>query len=40
VYGIFVDLKVAFDKVNRKILWKAMEERDIRRRLIERRKEI
>jgi len=38
MYGFFVDLKAAFDKVDRKILWKAMEERDIRRRLIERKK--
>jgi len=40
VYGFFIDLKVAFDKMNRKILWKAMEERGIRRGLIERVKEI
>jgi len=36
VYGFLIDLKAAFDKVDRKILWKAMEERGIRRGLIER----
>jgi len=36
----FIDLKAAFDKVDRKIMWKAMEERGIRRGLIERVKEI
>jgi len=40
VYGFFVDLKAAFDKVDRKILWKAMEEKGIRRGLIERVKKI
>jgi len=40
MYGFFIDLKAAFDKVDRKILWKAMEERGIRRELIERVKEI
>jgi len=40
VYGCFINLKAAFDKVDRKILWKAMEERGIRRGLIERVKEI
>jgi len=40
VYGFFTDLKAAFDKVDRKILWKAMEETGIRRGLIERIKEI
>jgi len=39
MYGFFIDLKAAFDK-DRKILWRAMEERDIRRGLIERVKEI
>jgi len=33
---LFTDLKAAFDKVDRKILRKAMEERSIRRELIER----
>jgi len=40
MYGFFIDLKAAFDKVDKKILWRAMEERDIRRGLIERVKEI
>jgi len=40
MYERFIDLKAAFDKVDRKILWKAMEERSIRRGLIERVKEI
>jgi len=40
MYGFFIDLKAAFDKVDRKILWRAMEKRDIRRGLIERVKEI
>jgi len=40
MYGFFIDLKAAFDKVDRKILWRAMEERGIRRGLIERVKEI
>lgn len=35
-----VDLKAAFDSVDRKILLKAMEERNIRPRLIERMKEV
>jgi len=40
MYGFFVDLKAAFDKVDRKISWKTMEERDIRTGLNERVKEI
>jgi len=40
MYGFFIDLKAVFDKVDRKILWRAMEERSIRRGLIERVKEI
>jgi len=39
VYGFFINLKATFDKVDRKILWKAMEEKGIRRGLIERVKE-
>jgi len=35
MYGFFIDLKAAFDKVDRKIVWRAMEERSIRRGLIE-----
>jgi len=37
VYGFFLDLKATFDKMDRKILWKAMEETDIRRGLIEKK---
>jgi len=40
MYGFFIDLKAAFDKIDRKILWRAMEERGIRRGLIERVKDI
>ncbi|XP_071581724.1 uncharacterized protein [Temnothorax nylanderi] len=40
VYGFFVDLKAAFDRVDRKVLWEAMEKRGIRKGLIERTKEI
>jgi len=40
IYGFFTDLKAAFDKVDRKILWRAMKDRSIRRGLIERVKEI
>jgi len=40
IYGFFSDLKAAFDKVDRKILWKAMEERGIKKGLIEIVKEI
>jgi len=40
MYGFFKDLKSAFDKVDRKILWRAMEKKGIRRGLIERVKEI
>jgi len=37
MYGFFIDLKAALD---RKILWRTIEERDIKRGLIERVKEI
>ena len=40
VYAIFVDSRAAFHKVKRAKLWKAMEERGVRRGLIERVKEI
>jgi len=40
VCGFFIDLKAAFDKVDRKILWKAMEERVVRRGLIARVKNL
>jgi len=40
MYGFFIDLKAAFDKVDRKILWKIMKEWRIRRGLIERVKKI
>jgi len=33
VYGFFIDLKTAFDKVDRMILWKAMEERGYKKRI-------
>jgi len=36
VYGFFIDSKAAFDKLDRKILWKTMQERGIRRGLTER----
>jgi len=40
MYGFFMDLKAAFDRVDRKRLWKAMEKRGVRRGLTERVKEI
>jgi len=40
IYGIFMDLKAAFDKVGRKMLWEAMVRRGARSGLIERVKEI
>jgi len=40
MYKFFIDLKAAFDKIDGKILWRAMEKRDIRRGLIERVNEI
>lgn len=40
VYSIFVDLKAAFDTVNREKLWKVMEEVGISEGLIERIKEL
>ncbi|KMQ91375.1 flagellar attachment zone protein 1-like protein [Lasius niger] len=40
MYGFFMDLKAAFDRVDRKKLWEAMEKRGVRRGLTERVKEI
>lgn len=40
VYGLFVDLRAAFDSVNREKLWEMMERKGIRRWLIRRIKEI
>ncbi|XP_053989911.1 uncharacterized protein LOC128882350 [Hylaeus volcanicus] len=40
LYALFVDLKAAFDKVNRTKLWKVMEQRGVRKGLIERSKEL
>lgn len=40
IYGFFMDLKAAFDKVDRKELWKALEEGGTRNTLIERIKKI
>lgn len=40
VYAFFMDLKSAFDKVDRGLLWKAMSRGGIRRGLVERTKEI
>ncbi|KMQ82105.1 rna-directed dna polymerase from mobile element jockey-like protein [Lasius niger] len=40
MYGFFMDLKAAFDRVDRKRLWEAMEKRGVRRGLTEKVKEI
>lgn len=40
IYAIFIDLKAAFDNVNRGILWKIMEEMGIEKGLIGRLKEV
>ena len=40
LYAIFVDLKAAFDTVNRDKLWETMEKGNINKYLIERIKEI
>lgn len=40
LYVFFANLKAAFDKVNRKKLWKVLEERGINRKLINRIKDI
>lgn len=40
IFGFFVDFKSAFDKVDRKILWEAMERRGVRKGIVERVKEI
>lgn len=40
VYGFFVDLRTAFDSVNRDELWETMQRKGIRKGLIERIKEI
>lgn len=40
MFGFFMDLKAAFDRVDRKVLWEVMEKRGIRKGLIERVKEI
>lgn len=40
VYGFFMDLRTAFDRVDRNVLWEAMEGRRVRRRLIKTVKEI
>lgn len=40
IFEFFMDLKAAFDKVDRKELWKAMEEKGIRTGLVERIREI
>jgi len=40
MYEFIIDLKAAFDQVDGKILWRAMEQKNIRRGLIERVKEI
>lgn len=36
VYALFIDLKAAFDNVDRKILWKVMENKDIDKKLLKR----
>lgn len=38
--AFFVDLKTAFDRVDRRVLWKVMEERGIRKGLTERVKQV
>lgn len=40
IFGFFMDLKAAFDKVDRKELWKGMEEKGIRTGLVERIRKI
>lgn len=40
LFAFFMDLKAAFDKVPRELLWKVMEQRGVRRGLIERIKEV
>lgn len=40
LYVFFANLKAAFDKMNRKKLWKVLEERGINRKLINRIKDI
>ncbi|XP_024891452.1 trichohyalin-like [Temnothorax curvispinosus] len=40
IFAIFVDLKAAFDNVDREILWKIMEEKEVERSLINKIKEI
>lgn len=40
MYGFFMDLRAAFDRVDRNRLWEAMKKRGVRRELIERIKEI
>lgn len=40
VYAMFVDMKAAFDRVDRTILWRILEEKDIEESLIGRIKNI
>lgn len=40
IFGFFMDLKSAFDKVDRKTLWEEMERRGIRKGIVERIKKI
>lgn len=40
VYGLFIDLKVAFDRVNRKKLWKILEEKEVNKGIIWRLRKI